>query len=65
MRQLMVVFGISSAVTGLTIGLIVTNAFQIGQQEVATENIDAVGEFIVVGLTAIIAIQLLALVSRN
>ena len=61
MRQVMVVLGIASAITVLTIGLIVIDAFRIAQHEAAAGNIDALGQFIFVGLLAVIAIRLLTL----
>jgi len=60
MKQIMTAFGISSAGTALVIGLILVDAFQIAQQEVATGNTDAIGQFIIVGMLAIISLLILS-----
>lgn len=57
------VFGLGSAVTIISILLIVTDAFQTTQRQAWQGNVDAVGEFIIIVVVAMIAIALLRLVN--
>lgn len=61
MRPIKAIFGVASAATVLIIGLKLVSAFQTAQQEIANGNVEIVGQFIVVCLIAVIALQFLAL----
>ncbi|WP_312909321.1 hypothetical protein [Natronosalvus caseinilyticus] len=61
MKQVIALFGVAGAVTSLTIVLILVDALQITLNEAAAGNIEVVGQFIIVCLAAVIAIELLTL----
>lgn len=65
MGQVATIFWLGGAVTVLTIMLILGDALRTALREAAAGNPAVIGQFVIVGVLAVIAIRLLTLVNAD